>query len=581
MLFGLLKSQEERLQERIEKRIRKGLQHLGNKFFNKAMIEFDKAMELDKKMVYPRLVKELDNVVNSGQTEAALAIGLNLLKVNHEDYKLANKLGNFAREIGDFRQASDLYKTALRVNKNYETAFYNLAATMAKVPIYDEAVKNTISIFDKYKGYIFPEYLGDPNILEYMSKEIPTKKAERLRSEIETLEVQQDDLTNRGEPSEVNEIRSQIKELKGSLGKVTPEDFVREFEAKISEDPTNKDHVYNLGLYCVSHNLPQKALDTFKKLSPKEYSRLELLQAIAYAELGKINGAIKIVTRLLGENEFNRYNNVNIGIMYKKLGKRFQATKYLIKTACLLDKSGGIYSMTELVNLAYEKYKEGNLKSALGYFEIASSENPEPDVWKMIGTIYIETKKYDDAVHAFKKMLELDPKADMANEKLREIHDYYCGMAVQLINENKYNPAASYYEKALSVLRVPETIKAAAEVHRILNNNARESELMKELFQLQEEQKNKATEAKRQKYITTGKKFLKAKNYAKATEALENAFRMKVDKSLFLQLSAIYKGLKKHDELYSLAARWKKMLEHEEKVKQFERAKEREKAGSD
>ncbi|MCP4298362.1 MAG: tetratricopeptide repeat protein [Proteobacteria bacterium] len=579
MLSGLFKSKEEKIREQIEIHIKEGLRQLESKFFNKAMIDFDKAMDLDKEAVYPRLVEELHASASSGQMEAALAIGLNLLKVNHADYELANKLGNYAREIGDYKQASELYKRALKVNKNYEIAFYNLAAAMAKVDIYDEAVKSAVSIFDGHSGFVFPEYLGEPDLFANLSDIVKEKKEERVNAKIQSLEDQKKEKENTGDKIEVDEIVMKIKDLKASLKHIGPKDFIVEFEEKITDDPGNNDPIYNLGLYCVSNGLPKKGLEIFKKLPPKQYERLELLQAIAYAELGKVNGAIKLVTRLLGENEYNRYNNVNIGMMYKKAGKRFLAVKYLIKTASLLDKSGGIYSMSELVDLAHEKYKDGKLKASLGFFEIASTENPDPNVWKMIGIIFVEIKKYDDAVYAFRQMLALDPNSKAADDKLKEIHDYYCGMTDQLMSENKYAPAASYYEKALSVVRNPETIKATAGVYKLLGNSERETELTDELQQLEEEEKQRIQEMERQKHIAEGKEFLKTKNYQKAIQSFENALRMKVDKNVFVQLSALYKGLKKHSDLQSLVSRWEKMLEHEEKVKRFEKAQAREKSG--
>ena len=46
------------------------------------MIQFSKALSIDNKNAYKILVDELDIVANSGNNEAALAIGLNLLKDN-------------------------------------------------------------------------------------------------------------------------------------------------------------------------------------------------------------------------------------------------------------------------------------------------------------------------------------------------------------------------------------------------------------------------------------------------------------------------------------------------------------------
>ena len=86
MLKGLFQSKEERIRQKIDEHISEGMNHLSQKFYNGAMIEFDKAMELNPDAVYPRLVEELSNAASSGELESALAIGLNLIKKNSEDY---------------------------------------------------------------------------------------------------------------------------------------------------------------------------------------------------------------------------------------------------------------------------------------------------------------------------------------------------------------------------------------------------------------------------------------------------------------------------------------------------------------
>ncbi len=90
MLKGLFQSKEEKIREKIDELLAEGMKLLSEKFYNGAMIEFDKAMDLKPDVVYPRLVEELSNSAASGELQSALAIGLNLIKENNKDYKLAN-----------------------------------------------------------------------------------------------------------------------------------------------------------------------------------------------------------------------------------------------------------------------------------------------------------------------------------------------------------------------------------------------------------------------------------------------------------------------------------------------------------
>ena len=110
MLKNLFQSKEDRIKQQVEEHIAEGMKLLSEKFYNGAMIEFDKAMILAPEDVYPRLVSELETAASSGELQSALAIGLNLIKENNKDYKLANKLGNYARELKDINKQMDYIK---------------------------------------------------------------------------------------------------------------------------------------------------------------------------------------------------------------------------------------------------------------------------------------------------------------------------------------------------------------------------------------------------------------------------------------------------------------------------------------
>ncbi|MCP4750887.1 MAG: tetratricopeptide repeat protein [Proteobacteria bacterium] len=554
------------------------MEHLSKKFYNGAMIEFDKAMELNPEDVYPRLVEELSNAASSGELESALAIGLNLINKNEEDFELANKLGNYARELKDYKQANGLYKTALKINKNYETAFYNLAASQAKVDIFDEAVKSALTQFDDTKDYVLPDPIGEANVIEQYSKRVEEDKQANFKEKYQELTILRDQQIETGHAVEAQGTDIQIKKLKDDLNSITPDEILEEFRKDIKSDPEGEHvHRYNLAIYALSSKKPDEALKVLDGLSEKEFDTVELLKAVALEQKGHLNKAIQKLINLLGKNEFNRYYNVNLGLMYRKARKGFLATKYLIKTAALLDKSNGIYSMKELLFEADENYEQGKLKKALNYYLIAASEIPDAEILNKIGSIYVERKKYDEAVEAFREMATLNPKSKAADAKLREIHDYYVEKGETLFEDRKFKPSVDYYHKALGVLRLPETIKKTADGYKQLNIPEKEKELLEEYQTLLDEQKARDQEEHRQKMILQGKHYLKKKDYIKAIDTFEAIFRMKVDKKIFMQLAALYKGLKKRNELAELESKWAKMVAHEEKMKKYQKEKEREK----
>ena len=582
MLKGLFQSREEKIRQKIDDHIAEGMTHLASKFYNGAMIEFDKAMELDSKAVYPRLVEELSTAAAGGELESALAIGLNLIKKNNQDFELANKLGNYARELKDYNQANNLYRTALKIKKNYDLAFYNFAASQAKVNIYDEAVKSAVGQFDTVDRYVLPEFIGEENLIETFTEKANENKQTRFKQKLEELTIERDKLIEEGGTIEAQGIDLKIKNLKESSVTTAFEDVSEEFRREIADDPENeKSHKFNLALYSIQSNNPDMALEALDGLTNRDFDTVELLRAIAIEQKGHLGKAINNLQQLLGKNEYHRYYNVNIGLMYRRAKKQFIATKYLIKTAALLEKSGGIYSMQVLLHEADEAYEQGRLKKALNYYQIAASEIPNAEIWLKIGTIFVERKKYDEAVEAFREMSKLNPDSHVADSKLREIHDYYVDRAETLFTDGKYKPAVDYFHKALGVLRLPETVKRTAETYKQLNNSEREQEFLDEWQQLMAAKKERDQEEHRQKMIQKGKTYLKEKKKIQAIDSFEKILRMKVDKTIFVQLATLYKALKKNNDLADLEERWAKMLAHDEKLKRYEKEKEREQQSKD
>jgi len=578
MLKGLLRSSEEKTRDKVEEHFSEGLTLLEGKFFNRAMIEFDKAMELDSDAVYPRIKQELQNAADSGQLEAALSLGMNLIKSNNSDFELANKLGNFARELKNYSQAESLYKLALKAKKNYMPAFYNLAASMARVDKYDDAVQSALEPFSALDDYVYPDFEGPSKLIEGMTKRLSEKQAAERTEKLQELTLAKEQKETQGYAVEAADLDLEIRKIKELPKGAQPIDLIDEFERLIEEMPDKaKDHSYNIAIYALMNDILGEAEEALSRISVSDFEYVDLLKCLLAAKQGNRASGIEKLNKMLGENEFNRLYNVNLGLLYQREGKKFVAAKYLIKTAALLEKSGGIYSMKALVRLAHESYEAGAFKKALNYYKIASTEIEDPKLWERLGTLYIELKKYDDAVQAFRSLETLDPNSPVAGKKLKEVHDYYFNKGKQLLDDRKFKPSGDFFRKALNVLRLPETLKSAAVVCGQLKQGDEEEALLEEYNELMQAAKDKVVEQERQMLLLEAKSWMSKKNYLKAIQSYESALRMKVDKNVFLQLAGLYKGLKKNDDLAGLVSRWEKMVEHEEKMKQYDKEKERQK----
>jgi len=207
---------------------------------------------------------------------------------------------------------------------------------------------------------------------------------------------------------------------------------------------------------------------------------------------------------------------------------------------------------------------------------VAITEKDDADLWSKMGQIYINLKKYDEATSSFREILRIDPESGYANQQLRELHDIFCARAEGFFHQNKYQASAKMYEKAMKILRLADTIKQAAGVYKVMKNHPKVDALNKEYEDLLKREKELEDEKSRQEYIKKGKFLLKNKRYKPAIEQLKLAFRLKLDKDVFVMLATIYKSLKQNHEMEELLRNWNNMVEHDEKLKRYEKEAERE-----
>jgi tetratricopeptide (TPR) repeat protein len=574
MLKDLLQSKESRNQEKVEKHLEAGILQLKQKMYNGAMVEFGKAMDLDFENVYPRLLKELESAAAGGEMEAALAVGLNMLKYKKDNHELANKLGNFARKNNDIKQAKALYQTALKINKKYTLAFYNLAAVEAKTEFYDDQAVSAVSQFKDIKGYILPGYYNASDPVESLTEQAKSSKLDQAKKKIRAIMAQRNKAQEDGNTTLVQSFEIKIEKLKKGATKITIDDICNEFNKLIAEEKEGYQHSYNLAIYALSNGKPEIGIEAINNFDEKEVPTRGLLLAIATDLKGERQEAIDKIVHYLGENELNRYYNVNLGLIYRKSKNSFLATKYLLKTAELLRHSDGLYNMHELLKEADQQYVNGNLKKALKFYRIASSEVLEPLLYIKMGSIYQEQSMIPEAIEAYQGALRIDPGSKKALADLQSIHDKFVLDGDKLMEEKKYNPAVEQYEKALDLFRLPETLKKAAKAYRQLNSIKKSNELLEECERQINAEKDKEQEKLRTALVIKAKMMIKNQKYQAAIEILEAAFKMKLDKNVYAQLATLVKRFKGQDSLAGLEKRWNDMLIAEERKEAERKEKE-------
>lgn len=586
MLKYIKKSLEQKTSHLTDELLKKGMSLLEGKLYKQSMIEFKKAFQLDQNATFVRLNKEFKHYLEIMEHEAALSVGLVLISVKKNDYELANIVGNCARRQKNYQQANNLYRHSLRNNKNYEPAFYNLAASMGKVEKYDMDVKRSLEVFKNINDYILPHYEENPDFIDRCIKELTEKKEldkieriDKLKEKISQMEANQ-------EFQNTKLLAHDLQKLERVSCTPTTKEFYDYYLQTIANNDNNEpdsdsenrhSKLYNIGLYGVAQKDSDMALKCFQKLKDEniKFKYLEMLIAIASAISGKPKQAIKTFVENLGNEQYNRFFNINLGLMYSKIGNRLLATKYLIIGAELLEKSDGLYHLSDLIEIANQRLAEGHFKAALKLYKVAVSEIDNIDIWLRIGEIYINLKQYDDAVKAYREIQRIDPESIRAQQQLEELHNVFRLKAEDFFNHAKYQAAVNMYEKALKILRLPETIKQTASVYKVLKNPEKTEALTKEYEEYLKKEKEKEDEQKRLDIIKKGKIFLKSKKHKMAIEQLEIAFRMKLDKNVFVLLASLYKAMKRKADMENLLQRWNKMVEYQEKLKKFEKQEER------
>lgn len=593
MLKSFKKNREQKATKRAEELLSKGVTQLDGKLYKQAMIEFQNAYQLDPNTVLTRLDKEFKHYLEIRDYEAALSIGLILIKIKKGDYELVNLVGNCARRQKNYKQANNLYRFALKVNRNYPTAFFNLAASMGKVEKYDGDVKKSLRVFNDIKDYILPEYADDPEFGDRVEKQLKESAAANYELRVKELESEIAEKEDTGDLQEAKVMRIELEKLKRNGGNPTDEDFNNLYQATVTvdnpEEMTDEEreiqlrNIYNFGTLALHHKKTEFALDYFHQVkeSGGKFKYLDMMIAISMAVSGKTKEGIKFFVDELGEDQHNRFFNINLGLMYKNVGNRLLSTKYLAIGAELLEKSDGLYHLSELIEIADQSALDGNHKKALRLYNVAISEVDNVKIWGKIGEVYINLKQYDEATRAFREILRLDPESKHAANQLKELHDIFCVRAEGFFHKSKFQASASQYEKALRILRPAETIKQAASVYKVLKNNDKVEALTNEYEEILKKEREEEAEKERREHIKMGKLHIRRKNYKQGLELLEMAFRMKLDKDVFVLLASIYKSLRRREDMKDLLSRWNKMVEYEEKMKKFEKDEQRALAAED
>lgn len=550
---------------------------MAKKLYERSMIEFSKAIKMDANVTLRYLEGIFEQCEANGDYNGVIAVGSNILK-QQKSANLANMLGNAYRKMGNPQGALQMYKNALSVDKKSQISAYNIAATMANVELYDHAAKSAISNFEKLTFFQLPEIENLEDELMAIQKKISAENQLIKQEPVTEVLNSSTDETTTNAPHSSEETQEETFPEEESVFEIVPKKIFNYIRKNYkASDPTGLHLLHALAFYCLRNEHAEIAWRSLSKLAFQNPQDLDLkaFGAISYYSRGKKEEALGQLVGLLGENPHNRYANVNLGYMYRLEKNLLLSRKYFLITQKLLQKSQGYYDMKAFRAMGDKYYESRLYPKALEVYRVLAEEEETLDLMNRTGYIHLRLGQYDDAFATFNRSRSLAPDNEDTRQFLKELNEEFLTHANMAISKNKHAQAIKFLENSLSIQRTKETAQRLLEMAERLKNYEKIKHYKELLNTIENEKRLRQLEEDRQKSIETAQKLEKQRQPFKAINEYENAFRMKLDKEIFLKLVELYKKTKQSSRVADLTERFNKMAEYERKVAQFEEEQRR------
>tara|TARA_B100001741_G_scaffold224292_1_gene186292 strand:- start:49 stop:1839 length:1791 start_codon:yes stop_codon:yes gene_type:complete len=538
-------------------------------FYDRASVEFNKALSLDKEFA-SELIVDLYMEMQGSNPDAMIALGINILQHNPDNIEMANMLGNTYRKKGDYNAAKSMYQRCLKRDPYFKNASYNLAATLARAEVYDGTAVSAIAEFESLNHYQLPDNSEGEEKLYAIQGEVI--RNEEISAEGETAgvkdeslmdfledhldgekveEPQANDIQEKKETSSESSSESQEKERKVEID---PEACFKMISENHDDQQKETSELLNaLGLYCLTHYHPEIAVNSFQKLVQLHPEQIDFqcFLVLASGLEGNTGKAIDSLQKILIEHPFHRYSNVNLGYLFQKSGKTMKARTYFFITYKLLERSGGYYHIDRILNRAEEHFNEDRGKKALELYEPLYEEINAPNLLNRIGKLELLFSKLDEAVQTFRRVLKSDVKNAEAREGLKQLHQKFLMQLDNAVKKHDYEDAAKAFEKAIGIVKNPKLMQRGIDINKMLKNETRANQLERMLKQMLEKDSNQMVQEK----ISLAEEAEKKGNYKAAVGYYEQAIRISPKHEIMVKMSDFCQRIDR-PELAEKVSKW-------------------------
>ena len=538
-------------------------------FYDRASVEFNKALSLDKEFA-SELIVDLYMEMQGSNPDAMIALGINILQHNPDNIEMANMLGNTYRKKGDYNAAKSMYQRCLKRDPYFKNASYNLAATLARVEVYDGTAVSAIAEFESLNHYQLPDNSEGEEKLYAIQGEVI--KNEEISAEVETAGVKDESLMDfledhldgeKVEEPQANDIQEEKKTSSESSSEsqekerkveIDPEACFQMISENHDDQQKETSELLNaLGLYCLTHYHPEIAVNSFQKLVQLHPEQIDFqcFLVLANGLEGNTGKAIDSLQKILIEHPFHRYSNVNLGYLFQKSGKTMKARTYFFITYKLLERSGGYYHIERILNRAEEHFNEDRGKKALELYEPLYEEINAPNLLNRIGKLQLLFSKLDEAVQTFRRVLKIDVKNAEAREGLKQLHQKFLMQLDNAVKKHDYEDAAKAFEKAIGIVKNPKLMQRGIDINKMLKNETRANQLERMLKQMLEKDSNQMVQEK----ISLAEEAEKKGNYKAAVGYYEQAIRISPKHEIMVKMSDFCQRIDR-PELAEKVSKW-------------------------
>ena len=538
-------------------------------FYDRASVEFNKALSLDKEFA-SELIVDLYMEMQGSNPDAMIALGINILQHNPDNIEMANMLGNTYRKKGDYNAAKSMYQRCLKRDPYFKNASYNLAATLARAEVYDGTAVSAIAEFESLNHYQLPDNsegeeklyaiqgevirneevsaegetagVKDESLMDFLEDHLDGEKVE---------EPQANDIQEKKETSSESSSESQEKERKVEID---PEACFKMISENHDDQQKETSELLNaLGLYCLKHYHPEIAVNSFQKLVQLHPEQIDFqcFLVLASGLEGNTGKAIDSLQKILIEHPFHRYSNVNLGYLFQKSGKTMKARTYFFITYKLLERSGGYYHIERILNRAEEHFNEDRGKKALELYEPLYEEINAPNLLNRIGKLQLLFSKLDEAVQTFRRVLKSDVKNAEAREGLKQLHQKFLMQLDNAVKKHDYEDAAKAFEKAIGIVKNPKLMQRGIDINKMLKNETRANQLERMLKQMLEKDSNQMVQEK----ISLAEEAEKKGNFKAAVGYYEQAIRISPKHEIMVKMSDFCQRIDR-PELAEKVSKW-------------------------